>query len=268
MPEKFVHVVFLLALSGAGASFAQDPNILVPKDGLVILLVNKNSGRCLTVAGGAVDPGVKIVQGPFPNQAGPSEYWTLMGTDKGFRLRNEKSGLMMQIPLGNRKFRGTEPTQAADKVTKENQHWTFEAADGAFIMHAGNSEFVLGVAEGSRKEAAVIQWNPLPNQKDQLWTLRSTKVAAADDQRTVALEIDDTLHSWKVPAILIGGLVLLLAVGIGMWVARRHRLVHPRQESSPDSAEKLDPPEESGSVIVTCPACGERFRSQRHPGSS
>ena len=50
---------------------------LEPADRLLCLVVNKNSGRCLSIAEPA-DPGSKIVQGPTPDRAGARERWTLL----------------------------------------------------------------------------------------------------------------------------------------------------------------------------------------------
>src|SRR5262249_22160928 len=77
-----------LGTSPAGAVPSNQPPSLQSKDGLVCLLVNKKSGRCLSIAGGSAEPGAKIEQGPKPDQAGAAERWTLLGTGDAFRLRN------------------------------------------------------------------------------------------------------------------------------------------------------------------------------------
>src|SRR3989442_60060 len=99
-------VVFAVLLTlGAGGGAAQpvkDAKPLEPTNGLTCLLVNKNSGRCLSVADGSANPGARIVQGPMPDQAGASERWTLIGADKTFRLRNGRSRLVLEIGSANR----------------------------------------------------------------------------------------------------------------------------------------------------------------------
>src|SRR5579872_4078518 len=94
-----VSVVALLAALNVGVLSAQQFKSLQPKDGLVCLLVNRNSGRCLSVAQQSVKPGAKIVQGPTPNQAGASEHWTLLGAGKAFRLAMSPSMSWHTRPL-------------------------------------------------------------------------------------------------------------------------------------------------------------------------
>jgi hypothetical protein len=151
---------------------AQGQDKLEPKDGLVCMLVNVNSGRCLSVEDQSPDAGAKMVQGPTPDKAGRSEHWKLIETGPAFRLRNEKSGLVLQVWSSNRQ-NGSRPVQAKDEVTKDHQHWTFEPKGEAYVVRVAHSQLVLGVAASARDEGArVVQWNYVPDVADQLWVLR------------------------------------------------------------------------------------------------
>ena len=220
-------VAALVGTVGVGSLSSQEPETIVPTDGLVCLLVNKNSGRCLSVAQGAADSGAKIVQGPAPNEAGVSERWRLLGAGKAFRLRNENSGLVLQVWSSNRQP-GVQAVQSADQVSKEHQHWTLEPKGDAYLLRAGHSQLVLGVANSSREEGArVIQWNPIPDLADQLWVLR-----APDDRRAIAPdgaqappppeETNSWLEGWRLLAVLLA-IAILLATGIIIWQYMRDR---------------------------------------------
>jgi hypothetical protein len=213
------------ALPG-GVLFAQEGKSLEPKDGLVCLLVNRNSGRCLSVAKQGVESGARIVQGPTPLQAGASEHWRLLEAGKAFRLRNENSGLVLQIWSSNLQP-GVQAVQSADQVTKEHQHWTFEPLGDAYLLRAGHSHLVLGVAQSALEEGArVIQWNHVPDVQDQMWILRSTQdVADAVDGAPPATENGNTgWRRWQVFVLLLGlAVALTLAVVLSVWVYRQQQ---------------------------------------------
>jgi serine/threonine protein kinase len=218
-------VLGLLGALGANLVGPNEPKSLEPKDGLVCLLVNKNSGRCLSSAGpsdtpaamvmpggGAQEgrfrlpvrppdtPGAKVVQGPTPDRAGAAERWTLIGTGKAFRLRNEKTQLVLEIGDANPN-RGVRASQGPDQSTRTEQHWTFEPVGDAYLLRPGHCQLVLAVAESSRDEGArVIQWNYLPNLPDQLWELRSPPPparGAGEQQQTPAGAELKQEHAWS-----------------------------------------------------------------------
>jgi RNA polymerase sigma factor (sigma-70 family) len=163
---------------GAKAPTSSEPEAPQLKDGLVCLLVNKNSGRCLSVAEGSAHPGARIVQGPLAEQAGPSERWRLLAAGEAFRLQNEHSKLVLEIGSANLR-RGVQAIQWHDFSTRANQHWTFEPMGDGFLLRAGHSQLVLGVAEGGLEEGVrVIQWRYVSGVADQVWEARSLQVPA------------------------------------------------------------------------------------------
>ncbi len=223
---KRVAIAALVGVFAAADLAAQDPKALEPKDGLECLLVNKHSGRCLSVANGSVENNAKIVQGPFPKTSGAAEHWKLLGAGKAFRLRNEKSGLVVQVWSSNRQP-GVQAVQSADLVTKEHQHWTFEPIQNAYLLRAGHSQLVLGIPSGALEEGArVIQWTYLPEKQDQLWLVRSTTddadSAPSDDPKTPAASPQP--HGWLALAVLAGlVLLLVLAAAVGAWGFMRRK---------------------------------------------
>jgi hypothetical protein len=220
-------IVGVVTLWGAWATLlrSQEVRSLEPRDGLVCLLVNRNSGRCLSVAGQSVEANAKIVQGPTPNQAGASEHWSLLSAGQTFRLRNARSGLVLQIWSTNRQ-KGVQAVQAADQVSQQHQHWTFEPHAGAFLLRAGHSQLVLGVAAGALENGArVIQWNQVPGVQDQLWLLRSTTdVAAAPQDELPPPPQDESrlMRRWRILAVT-AGIVVMVALVIVLHQRRRQQ---------------------------------------------
>jgi hypothetical protein len=166
---------FLAAVIDAGVAgiLAAQPAPLAPEDGLVCLLVNKNSGRCLSVAEHALKPGAWIEQGPLPEDAGAAERWTLLAVDaKTFRLRNNHTRLVMEIGSAN-KAHGVRAIQWHDQVTKPHQHWIFEKNDDEYVLRAAHSDLVLGIRQGALAAGgSAIQWEYVDTCADQRWILR------------------------------------------------------------------------------------------------
>jgi serine/threonine protein kinase len=154
------------------ANLPQPPlPLLEPASGLECLLVNKNSGRCLSV-GGAVNPGAEVVQGPRPEQAGAAERWTLLAAGNAFRLRNQSSGLVLEIGSGNRDP-GVGAIQWHDQLKVPSQHWLFEHVENGYVLRAAHSQLVLSIRQGSQDAGArAVQWDTVPSVLDQCWELR------------------------------------------------------------------------------------------------
>jgi ricin-type beta-trefoil lectin protein len=145
---------------------------MVPRDGLVCLLVNQNSGRCLSVANGAAEPGAKIVQGPLPKQGRASERWILLKVEDGYHLKNENSQMMLEIPGGN-KNHGVQAIQWYDGYTQPNQIWAFEKVGASYLIRVRHTGQALAIGQGLKDEgAAAVQWDELPDSADQLWILQ------------------------------------------------------------------------------------------------
>ncbi len=155
-----------------GIAVVQGADPLEPADGLACLLVNKNSGRCLSIADGSSAPGARIVQGPTPDQASATERWTLLRAGDAFRLRNEGSGLVLEIGSANLDP-GVQAIQWHDKIKAPNQHWTFEPVEDCYVLRVAHSQFVLGVGQSEMHAGApALQWHYAPGVLDQRWELR------------------------------------------------------------------------------------------------
>lgn len=172
VPVSVVCAAGLLSVIAArGWMASRGPTEIEPADRMVCLLVNQNSGRCLSVEGSKREPGVKIVQGPTPDLAGTSEHWILLKKDDAYRLQNENSQQVLEIP-GSNKSKGVQAIQWRDGGKSENQQWVFERVGKSFVLRVRHSQQVLSIGQGALTEGApAVQWDYVPNVQDQVWDL-------------------------------------------------------------------------------------------------
>jgi serine/threonine-protein kinase len=216
------------------------PKSMEPKDGLICLLVNKQSGRCLTVVGAATTPGTDVGQGPRYDRAGSGERWQLLGTEKAVRLRNEKSGLFLEINQGFTN-NGAKAVAGADQPTKPSQLWSIEPVWPGYRLRPGHCKRVLAIGGGSLASGArAIQWDQYRYLEDQIWVLLPAPPASdrapepEQPRTTLALDQESDLagtaathpsariNPWLVVAVLIGGSILSTVL-LALYVARRYR---------------------------------------------
>jgi serine/threonine protein kinase len=258
-------VLAVLGLAGMGLRRFQEPRpneskAVGPKHGLTYLLVNKNSGRCLSVAGGASNPGAKIVQGPTPDQAGTGEHWILLSAGTAFRLLNEKSRLVLEIGNANPNP-GVGAIQWHDQVTLSHQHWTLEPVEGHYLLRAGHAPFVLAIGEGLLTEGATaLQWHHLPDIDDQLWDLRPADGSTPAASPPPAAPVPEKHKGWLAAGAIIGvGIVSMLALALWLAVRQRRRtgmVSAPVLDQQP-KAEPISQP-----ISFPCAGCGKSLKAR------
>lgn len=257
MTRPTIFVLTLLATCcdlAMAPAFGQARKSLEPKDGLVCMLVNRNSGRCLSVAFNSVDPGARIVQGPEPAQAGPSEQWKLSAVGEGYHLRNEKSGLLLEIG-GKNMNKGVQAVQWHDHKGV-NQLWIFEPVNESYILRVQHSQQVLAVGQSKLEEGArVIQWPYMQNLTDQLWQLRGAK-----DEEATAPDVAEDEHT--APAVggwMIGAIVCIGSSACLMIASVVAFLLHVRRRQLTANGHKA--PEQTPQPLkATCPGCGCKLK--------
>jgi hypothetical protein len=129
-------------------------NSSAPLDGEVFILVNLNSGRCLSVS----EESANIIQGAMAADAGPAERWRVIRVgDHHYKLLNQRSRKVLAVPASSRES-GIQIVQW-DDVGLEDQQWKFVRAGNHYALKSRVSGLMLDVLDGSTEGgASVIQW--------------------------------------------------------------------------------------------------------------
>jgi hypothetical protein len=138
-----------------------------PPDGQVVLFVNENSGRCLSIQAGSREAGADVVQGPLRGDAGAVERWRLIKSGVYFRVLNLNSGLALTILGGSR---NRIPVQSEDKNAVAQQ-WSFAKSGKQYGLQSRVSGLFLAVGAASKDAGArVVQWEPTQG-AEQRWRI-------------------------------------------------------------------------------------------------
>lgn len=202
-------VVFVVASLGGNPSARGDIPFdkfksNAPLDGEVFLLINTNSGRCLTEQDGA------IVQGVFAPAATSQERWKLVRIGDYYAIVNDKSGKRLTLPDASRN-EGTnliaEPPAEGEAL---HQLWHFDKIGNHYALRSPASGLVVAVAEGSQAEGfRVLQWTWYKG-REQVWMVQWVPGAGKNRERSpstqpyaraiakVNAEIDKFNRSWQV----------------------------------------------------------------------
>ncbi|MCD9880838.1 RICIN domain-containing protein [Streptomyces guryensis] len=131
-------------------------------------LINRNSTKVLDVADASTADGAGLIQWPWTG--GTNQQWTLLpNTDGSFRLRNIKSGKVLQSPDSTQ---GATLTQGSD-IGDDTQGWKLvpSTTSGYYRLvnvHTGWCADISGASTANR--ASVIQW-PVTGGANQDWQL-------------------------------------------------------------------------------------------------
>jgi hypothetical protein len=134
------------------------------------LVVNKNSGLCLTPGKGEPREGQGVAQ--EQTEGKPHQVWSLVpGPKPGtFGLRNYASGRFLHVPGGSRNP-GTPLVQWGKAGTDDSELWWLEKSEAHWRLRSAASGLYVGVREGKTTAGAdVIQWSKAGD--DQLWEFR------------------------------------------------------------------------------------------------
>jgi len=162
------------------ASTVEDtkPDVGTPEIGGRYLLVNANSGRCLSVNKGAV------VQGPVEDTVGPKEFWKVVRAGESIALLNASSGMALDVP--NRTKAAGAQLITSTFHGAENQQWVFDKEGEHYNIRSQLSGFVMGVAFSAQTEnAGVVQW-PAEKVLDQLWQVKLLPKSSQPNQEQIS----------------------------------------------------------------------------------
>jgi hypothetical protein len=144
------------------------PESRLPVDGDVVLLVNVNSGRCMSIRNG-----YRVAQSLTPDQANDHEQWKTVAVGMYFKLVNIKTGNVLAVPQGT-KTPGIQLITWND-LNSEDQQWTIEKTGDDFTIKSRLTGHSVSVAYGKKEEGiGVIQW-PFSKTPDQYWRIERVK---------------------------------------------------------------------------------------------
>lgn len=140
-------------------------------DVLYLWIVNKNSGKYLTVSANRTDNGAPVVQS---GKAGPASLWSLVKVNDGYHYVTNKNskkrldigGLYHKIPGGL-----VEQHEQASHIQDFDQWKLIADGQGYFRFVNRGSGMSLGVLSASVEECQpAVQW-PANESSDQVWQL-------------------------------------------------------------------------------------------------
>ncbi|MCM3626826.1 RICIN domain-containing protein [Paenibacillus glycanilyticus] len=154
-------------------------------------LVNRNSGKALSIVGNSASDGGLAEQRPYTGAG--SQYWKLVEAGSGYYyIQNTNTGKVLEI-TDSLASDGTDPstkdgTQASQRTLNGNANQKWEligTGDGYYKLKNANSGKVLGMSGGSTGDGApVIQWAE-SGSTNQNWSL--APVAHIDLTKTYSI---------------------------------------------------------------------------------
>lgn len=128
-------------------------------------LVNRHSGKCLTVHGASTKKGAKVDQ--YRCVGASNQRWTMVQNQYWFVLVNQRSGLCLAVPGGS-KSKGIQLIQWTCNGASD-QYWHFnQQSKGFFIGNKKTGKVVDIRGASTANNAPAVQWTW--NQKtNQLW---------------------------------------------------------------------------------------------------
>ncbi|WP_327699769.1 alpha-L-fucosidase [Streptomyces sp. NBC_00459] len=142
---------------------------VLPGDGTVYRLVNRNSGRVADVSGNGTDNGTEILQWPWLNQA--NQKWTFVSTGDGYyKIRSVSSGKLMEVAGLSRVDGGKVGIWSDDSVFQ--QHWAVTpTGDGYHYLTNRLSGLALNVEDASTTNGARIEQETYSLASRQQWQI-------------------------------------------------------------------------------------------------
>lgn len=149
-----------------------------PDDWNLIMLKNRNSGKCLDVAGSSHEKGANVIQyncNRTTNQLWRVSYWGTRNAKKYYKIINHESGQSLDVAGSSRDNGGNVaqwtygPTtnQLWEIIESESEHGGFDRTYQLKPMH---SEKCLDVEDASKSDSANVQQYSCHSGNNQKWS--------------------------------------------------------------------------------------------------
>ncbi|MFE9451199.1 RICIN domain-containing protein [Streptomyces sp. NPDC006739] len=142
---------------------------VLPGDGTVYRLVNRNSGKVADVEGAATANGTAVIQWPWQNHT--NQQWTFASTGDGYyKIRNVHSGTLLQVAALSRVDGGTVGIWSDSDVPQ--QQWAVTpTGDGYFYLTDRLSGLALNVDGASTADGAAVNQYTCTRDTRQQWQI-------------------------------------------------------------------------------------------------
>ncbi|MGY1495267.1 RICIN domain-containing protein [Streptomyces sp. QTS52] len=142
---------------------------VLPGDGTVFRLVNRNSGQVADVSGAGTANGTDVLQWPWLNQT--NQKWTFVSPDDGYyKIRSVGSGKLMEVAGLSRVDGGRVGIWSDDSVFQ--QHWAVTpTGDGYHYLTNRLSGLSLTVDGASTAQGAGIEQETYNRATQQQWQI-------------------------------------------------------------------------------------------------
>ncbi|MFI6624314.1 alpha-L-fucosidase [Streptomyces sp. NPDC050528] len=142
---------------------------VLPGNGTVYRLANRNSGQVADVSGNGTSNGTRVLQWPWLNQA--NQKWTFTVTGDGYyKVKSVSSGKLMEVAGLSRTDSGEVGIWSDDSVFQ--QHWSVTpTGDGYYYLTNRLSGLSLTVSGASTANGAGIEQETYDRAPEQQWQI-------------------------------------------------------------------------------------------------
>jgi galactose oxidase len=135
-----------------------------------VILINRNSGQCVTIPDGSDQPGLQMVQMPC---RGPlDEQWTLQAVSGGYQIVSLLNGLCLEVAgasqADNAAVRQSTCTNSPSKT------WKKKVSGSWFQLIAKHSNKCMAVSGASRDEGAAVIQISCSTAAQKRWTISAS----------------------------------------------------------------------------------------------
>lgn len=132
-------------------------------------LLNKKSGKAVSVAMGTFAPGVPFVQYKYTNQ-GMQHYTLADAGDGSYRIKTKPGKMLLQVD-SSAMTSGTKVVQWADNGSDSCKWVILPSGSDTYIISNKNNGMVLSVVEGSMDESKPLEQTTFTKDDSQLWKI-------------------------------------------------------------------------------------------------
>jgi galactose oxidase len=132
-----------------------------------VILINRNSGQCVTVPNGSTQSGVQMVQRPC--QGPPDEQWTLQAVSGGYRIMSSVNGLCLEVAGASTADNAA--VQQSTCTSSPSKTWKKKVSGSWSQLVAQHSGKCMAISGASRDEGARVVQIRCSSAAEKRWTI-------------------------------------------------------------------------------------------------